>query len=74
MGKDVQGFLEKLSELTMIYGIAIGGCGCCGSPYLMDRDGNTEINGLQHDELIWVDDDHYELKNIYETPEEMIGE
>lgn len=74
MEKDVQGFLEKLSELTMIYGIAIGGCGCCGSPYLMDRDGNTEINGLQHDELIWVDDDHYELKNIYETPEGMIGE
>ena len=65
MEKDVQGFLEKLSELTMAYGIAIGGCGCCGSPYLMDRDGSTEINGLQHDELIWVDDDHYELKNIY---------
>jgi hypothetical protein len=21
-----------------------------------------------------VDDDHYELKNVYETPEEMIGE
>lgn len=62
MKKDVEGFLEKLSELSLSYGIAIGGCGCCGSPYLIDRDGNTEINGLQHDELIWVDDDHYELK------------
>lgn len=72
MEKDIQGFLEELSSLTMRYGIAIGGCGCCGSPYLMDRDGATEINGLQHDELKWVDDDHYELGNVYPTPEEMV--
>lgn len=70
MKKDVEGFLEKLNELTLSYGIVIGGCGCCGSPYLLDRDGSTEINGLQHDELTWIDD-HYELKNIYETPEEV---
>lgn len=69
MTKDVEGFLEKLNKLTLSCGIVIGGCGCCGSPYLLDRDGNTEINGLQHDELTWIDD-HYELKNIYETPEE----
>lgn len=51
MQKDIEGFLEKLSELTLSYGIIIEGCGCCGSPYLIDITGDTEINGLQHDEL-----------------------
>lgn len=27
-------FLNELSELTIKYGIAIGGCGCCDSPWL----------------------------------------
>ncbi len=27
-------FLNELSILTNKYGIIIGGCGCCGSPYL----------------------------------------
>lgn len=71
MQKDIEGFLEKLSELTLSYGIIIEGCGCCGSPYLIDITGDTEINGLQHDELSWIED-HYELRDIYETPEEYI--
>ena len=70
MNKDIEGFLTELTELTLKYGVTIGGCGCCGSPYLTDINGDTEINGMQHDELTWVDD-HYELKNVYETPEEL---
>lgn len=31
---DLQGFLTELTELSNRYGIVIGGCGCCGSPYL----------------------------------------
>lgn len=31
---DLQGFLTELGELSKRYGIEIGGCGCCGSPYL----------------------------------------
>lgn len=73
MQKNIEGFLEKLSELSLSYGITIGGCGCCGSPYLTDINGETEINGLQHDELTW-EDNHYILKNVYETPEEMKAE
>ena len=36
-------FLEELSVLTKKYGIEIGGCGCCGSPYLVDRHEGTDL-------------------------------
>lgn len=36
--KKVNDFLKELSELTEKYGIEIGGCGCCGSPYLSGKD------------------------------------
>jgi hypothetical protein len=40
---DYEKFLEELSELTRKYGITIGGCGCCGSPWLMEmEDGETD--------------------------------
>jgi hypothetical protein len=29
-------FLRELTALSLKYGIAIHGCGCCGSPYLTD--------------------------------------
>lgn len=29
-------FLADLSALTKKHGIVIGGCGCCGSPYLTE--------------------------------------
>ena len=32
----LQNFLDELTELTEKYQIKIGGCGCCGSPYLTD--------------------------------------
>ena len=42
-------FLEELSALTKKYGIEIGGCGCCGSPWVTsdDRDGGVR---LEYDE------------------------
>lgn len=46
----VDGFIKELNALTEKYQISIGGCGCCGSPYLTDMktydgyDSNTEIN------------------------------
>lgn len=33
--KKITAFLNDLNELTRQHGIVIGGCGCCGSPYLM---------------------------------------
>lgn len=38
---DLQGFLTELGELSKKYGIIIGGCGCCGSPYLDYYEGST---------------------------------
>lgn len=29
-------FLQELTKLSKKYNIVIGGCGCCGSPYLDD--------------------------------------
>ena len=34
LNENVGEFVEELTKLTKKYGIIIGGCGCCGSPYL----------------------------------------
>lgn len=31
---DYTAFLDELTKLTKKYHIEIGGCGCCGSPFL----------------------------------------
>lgn len=69
MQRDIDSFLKELSELTQKYGIVIEGCGCCGSPYLIDIDIPYELNGQQCEDLSWKDD-HYELNTIYDTPED----
>ena len=51
-------FLRELTALTRRYGIAIGGCGCCGSPWLDDKvDVSSDWSGYAIDdtaELTWV--------------------
>ena len=32
----IDNFIKELAALTIKYGIEIGGCGCCGSPWLND--------------------------------------
>lgn len=34
----VRAFLDELTQLSRRYGLVVGGCGCCGSPNLMDLD------------------------------------
>lgn len=55
----VNGFIKELNALTEKYQISIGGCGCCGSPYLIDQktydgyDAMTEINSEICYDLAW---------------------
>lgn len=34
MDNNLNEFLKELTELSRKYNIGIGGCGCCGSPFL----------------------------------------
>ncbi len=46
----VKDFLRELAALTNRYGIAVGGCGCCDSPYLYKPKGYVmryEVSGLE---------------------------
>ena len=54
-------FLKELSDLTKKYNIEIGGCGCCGSPYLNDLETGETLgeelgyNGYKY--LVTVEED-----------------
>lgn len=43
-------FLTELTRLTDKYGIEIGGCGCCGSPWIINVNNNREsFDNLDYD-------------------------
>ena len=52
-------FLRALGELSQRFGITIGGCGCCGSPFLRERDdddlrrGRYFVSDDSDDDLTW---------------------
>ena len=53
------GFLTELRDLCGKYGYEIGGCGCCGSPWLnTSKDGPTNTVDLYADgegASVWID-------------------
>lgn len=50
-GERVKAFLKELAELTKKYGLSIGGCGCCGSPWIWDLQNNSmPYDSLNFDE------------------------
>ena len=58
--KQKERFLIELTELTRKHGIVIGGCGCCGSPWLDDViDVSDERSGYccdsNGDYLMWME-------------------
>lgn len=63
-------FLDELLVLSKKHGIVIGGCGCCGSPYLHDaqpRDGSFYVmNGDYADELRLIEPGDYYWERHHE--------
>lgn len=50
-------FLRDLTEITRKHGIAIDGCGCCGSPYLIEADTSDARSGYGEtppDQVKWI--------------------
>jgi hypothetical protein len=46
-------FLEELGKLSEKHGIVIGGCGCCGSPYIYDAQGKGVYTVNDDNDLKW---------------------
>ena len=63
--KRVADFLGELSALARRYSVTIGGCGCCGSPFLVDMQTQNEL--AQY--LRWS-----QRRQCYEIPDEDWGE
>lgn len=48
-------FLIDLEALTRKHGIAVTGCGCCGSPDLVGVDTSDPQAGYRDDHVQWID-------------------
>jgi hypothetical protein len=62
-------FIKKLEKLTRETGIAVGGCGCCGSPWITTVDITSDESGYGYaDEIRWIDpSDDYAWENYKDT-------
>jgi len=49
MSENLKSFLVELAEVSKKYNFFIGGCGCCGSPYLV----NDIDDGFEYENLIY---------------------
>lgn len=57
MIKNEEEFLIGLEKLTRVTGIAIAGCGCCGSPSLVELEKNSlhkEAGYCNASNVMWV--------------------
>ena len=56
--EQTEAFLAELTALTLKHGIQIGGCGCCGSPFLDPTD--AKDGAYEHhngSDLFWSPDE-----------------
>ena len=45
--KELESFLAELTALSEKYDLYIGGCGCCGSPWIMREGAYNEATELR---------------------------
>lgn len=61
-------FIKELEQLSRKYKIAVGGCGCCGSPYLDALKSEAIHDGAGYsyeDRLMWISkDDSYDWDSL----------
>lgn len=56
--KNEKAFVKELTELSKKYKIIIGGCGCCGSPFLSEMENeNGQYYKVRGKDIDWLDDD-----------------
>lgn len=67
----IESFLREYEALCLKHGLALCGCGCCGSPYLVNLNGeNTdEMNDIQ---CLWFNGEN-KLCVGYDTLDEYFG-
>ena len=61
-------FLKELSKLTQKHGFSIGGCGCCGSPWIEDFEEEIYADNLYYYEK------EKKYKASYDHPTEKGGD
>jgi len=49
----LKAFLTELTHLTNKYGYEIGGCGCCGSPWVCSESDSADMLYYDKDEKIY---------------------
>ena len=76
MRENERKFLVGLEKLSRETGVVIGGCGCCGSPYLREMGAESSQSGYgfgSTGEVLWISErasgewDSYDWENYKDS-------